>query len=60
MLSGKNKQKAFQQRIARAASRGFTLEYQKKKEDEGNTICRRQLAPATQAKYDYAVESWAS
>ncbi|KAK4936091.1 hypothetical protein LTR66_015381 [Elasticomyces elasticus] len=59
MFSENNLQKALQERIARAASRGFTREYQNEKEDEDNTICHRELAPATLEKYDYAVFTWA-
>ncbi|KAJ5366659.1 hypothetical protein N7541_000600 [Penicillium brevicompactum] len=59
MFSENNLQKALQERIARAASRGFTREYQNEKEDEDNTICHRELAPATLEKYDYAVVTWA-
>ncbi|KAJ5865277.1 uncharacterized protein N7529_007193 [Penicillium soppii] len=59
MFSEKNLQKALQERIARAASRGFTREYQNEKEEEDNTICYRELAPATLGKYGYAVGNWA-
>ncbi|EKV12779.1 hypothetical protein PDIG_42150 [Penicillium digitatum PHI26] len=59
MFSENDLQKALQERIARAASRGFTREYQNEKEDEDNTICHRELAPATLEKYDYAVVTWA-
>jgi hypothetical protein len=38
MLSGKDLQKLLKERTARAASRGFTREYQDEKEQEGNTI----------------------
>ena len=59
MFSEKNLQKALEERIARAASRGFTRKYQNEKEDEDNTICHRELAPATLEKYDHAVVNWA-
>jgi hypothetical protein len=58
MGSEKDLQKELQERIARAASRGFTREYQDEKEHEDNTICHRQLAPATEEKYDNAVFIW--
>ena len=40
------------ERIARAASRGFTLEYQNEREQEENSIYLKELAPATLEKYE--------
>lgn len=53
-----NLQKTLAERIGRAKSRGFTLEYQNEREQEENVICHRQLAPATFNKYEYAVFNW--
>lgn len=52
-------QKALEESIARAASRGFTQEYQKSREEKENTISHRKLTPATLDKYYYAVKNWA-
>lgn len=58
MSAAKNIQKALEERIARAASRGFTREYQEEREKEDNVICHRALAPATLEKYDNAALNW--
>ena len=50
-------QKALEESIARAASRGFTQEYQKSQEEKENTISRRKLTPATLDKYNYTVKN---
>lgn len=55
----KDFQKELEERTARAASRGFTLEYQNKREQENNTICLKQLAPATLKKYEDTEKNWA-
>ncbi|KAJ5492669.1 hypothetical protein N7539_001415 [Penicillium diatomitis] len=47
----KDFQNELEERSACAASRGFTLEYQNKREQENNTICLEQLAPATLMKW---------
>ncbi|OQD68819.1 hypothetical protein PENDEC_c030G03960 [Penicillium decumbens] len=52
-------QKALEERIARAASRGFTREYQEEREHRGNTISHRALAPVTLQKYEEAALNWA-
>lgn len=43
----KDVQKKLDERIARVPSRGFTREHQKERENEDNSICLKQLAPAT-------------
>ncbi|KAJ5600716.1 hypothetical protein N7450_001783 [Penicillium hetheringtonii] len=48
-----------QKRKARAASRGFTHEYQNAREQEDNTICHKQLAPATLRNYEDTALNWA-
>ena len=53
-----NLQKTLAERIARAKSRGFTLEYQNEQEQQENVICYRELAPATFNKYEYAALNW--
>ncbi|KAJ5813677.1 uncharacterized protein N7503_000427 [Penicillium pulvis] len=58
-MSSKNLQKALEERIARAASRGFTQEYQNEREQEENITCYRELAPATLRKYEDAALNWA-
>ncbi|KAJ5660882.1 uncharacterized protein N7484_000254 [Penicillium longicatenatum] len=47
MAPKKTFQEAFEESITRARSRGFTREYQEKKESEANVIAYRELAPAT-------------
>jgi hypothetical protein len=47
----KDFEKKLNERIARASSRGFTREYQNEREHEDNSICLKQLAPATLKKY---------
>ncbi|KAJ5389764.1 uncharacterized protein N7496_000832 [Penicillium cataractarum] len=59
MMLPKDFQKELEERAARAASRGFTLEYQNKREQESNTICLKQLTPATLQKYEDTVKNWA-
>lgn len=51
-------QKALEECIARAASRGFTQEYQEEREHRANTISHRALAPATLQKYEAAALNW--
>lgn len=51
-------QKALEERIARAASRGFTREYQEGREQEENIVCHKNLAPATLEKHDKAALNW--
>lgn len=55
----KDFQKKLDERIARAASRGFTRDYQNEREYEDNSICLKQLAPATLEKYEETVTNWA-
>jgi hypothetical protein len=55
----KDVQKKLEERIARATSRGFTREYQNERENEDNSICLKQLAPATLEKYKDVVINWA-
>jgi hypothetical protein len=55
MFSDKSLQKALWERIARAALRGFTREYQNEREEEDNAICYCELAPAKLEKHDYIV-----
>ncbi|KAJ5153193.1 uncharacterized protein N7482_009671 [Penicillium canariense] len=50
----KDFQKKLDERIARAASRGFTHKYQNERGHEDNSICLKQLAPATLKKYEDA------
>ncbi|KAJ5465460.1 hypothetical protein N7530_009247 [Penicillium desertorum] len=52
-------QKKLDERKARAASRGFTYEYQNAREQVDNTICHKQLAPATLRNYENTVLNWA-
>lgn len=58
MMAADNLQKALAERIARATSRRFTLEYQSEREQEENVLCHRELAPATLNKYEYAALNW--
>jgi hypothetical protein len=51
--------KKLDERKARAASRGFTYEYQNAREQVDNTICHKQLAPATLRNYENTVLNWA-
>jgi hypothetical protein len=55
----KDLQRKLDERIARAASRGFTLEYQNEREQEENSICLKELAPATLEKYENTALNWA-
>lgn len=55
----KDFQKKLDERIARAASRGFTREYQNEREHEDNSICLKQLAPATLKRYEDTAINWA-
>ncbi|KAJ5302313.1 hypothetical protein N7508_007176 [Penicillium antarcticum] len=55
----KDLQRALDERVALAASRGFTHEYQTEREREDNVICHKALAPATVNKYDKSVLNWA-
>jgi hypothetical protein len=55
----KDYQKKLDERIARAASRGFTHDYQNEREYEDNSICLKQLAPATLEKYEDTATNWA-
>lgn len=55
----KDLQKKLNERVARAVSRGFTHEYQNERENEDNSICLKQLAPATLEKYEDAATNWA-
>ncbi|KAJ5235461.1 uncharacterized protein N7469_004629 [Penicillium citrinum] len=52
-------QKKLDERTARAASRGFTHEYQNAREQVDNTICYKQLAPATLRNYENTALNWA-
>ncbi|ODM21326.1 hypothetical protein SI65_02169 [Aspergillus cristatus] len=45
-----------QQRLA--ASHGFTIDYQNKRESQANVRCYKELAPTTYEKHDRAVENW--
>jgi hypothetical protein len=38
--------------------RGFTIAYQEEQKKKPNEICRKKRAPATDEKYDRAVNSW--
>ncbi|KAJ5600685.1 hypothetical protein N7450_001752 [Penicillium hetheringtonii] len=51
-------QKKLDERNARAASRGFTHEYQNAREQEDNTISHKQLAPATLRNYENTALNW--
>jgi hypothetical protein len=51
-------QKKLDEAQARAVSRGFTLDYQKEREQQVNTICRKELAPATLHDYENASFNW--
>ncbi|KAJ5475418.1 hypothetical protein N7539_007705 [Penicillium diatomitis] len=44
--------------FARVESRGFTTEYQDRREASKNAICQTQLAPATVNRYNSAVKLW--
>lgn len=41
-----------------AASRGFTIDYQRKQELGENVVCQKDLAPATNEKHEKAAENW--
>ncbi|KAJ5714395.1 uncharacterized protein N7483_011576 [Penicillium malachiteum] len=51
-------QKKLAEGNARAASRGFTLDYQNEREQEENTICHKELAPATLQNYENTALNW--
>lgn len=52
-------QKKLDERKARAVSRGFTHEYQNAREQVINTVCHKQLAPATLRNYENTALNWA-
>ncbi|KAJ5921081.1 hypothetical protein N7466_009407 [Penicillium verhagenii] len=58
MSSQKNIQKALEESMTRAKSRGFTLEYQERIESEDNIISLRTLASPTDNKYEYVKFTW--
>ena len=41
-----------------AASRGFTIDYQNEQESQENTICLKELAPATYEQHGRAAKNW--
>ncbi|CAI7595632.1 unnamed protein product [Penicillium viridicatum] len=45
-------------RVKLAASRGFTIEYQKEQEKSENCVTQPELAPPTHDKYDRAAYNW--
>ncbi|KAJ5713927.1 uncharacterized protein N7483_011108 [Penicillium malachiteum] len=59
MMLPENIQKKLAEGNARAASRGFTLDYQNEREQEENTICHKELAPATLQNYENTALNWA-
>ena len=54
----KDLSKILEARAKLAASRGFTLEYQKEQEQSENRVAQPELAPATHDKYDDAAKNW--
>lgn len=57
-MQEKDLTKILEARATLAASRGFTIEYQKEQEQSENTITQPELAPATHDKYDRAAYNW--
>lgn len=50
--------KLVEEQRQRAATRGFTVEYQRPREKKENTICHKKLAPPTEDKHSSAIQSW--
>jgi len=58
MASEDHLQHLLKERRRLAASRGFTIDYQREQELKENVVCHKELAPATYEKHDRAAENW--
>ena len=58
MIDDGRLQQLLKERQRLAASRGFTMDYQRNQELGENVVCQKDLAPATNEKHEKAAENW--